>query len=92
MAGYVLGITMMVIIIIIGAGSSWLHLQEVSSFFSGLGEREKGIQSQTRLLCGILTYKGSEVLDAGLGSSFHQVALDKPSSLVPSPSPRKPGG
>lgn len=43
----------------------WLHLQEVSSFFSGLGERgEKGIQSQTRLLCGILTYKGSEVLDA----------------------------
>ena len=43
----------------------WLHLQEVSSFFSGFGERgEEGTQNQTRLLCGILPCRGREALDA----------------------------
>ncbi|KAF6082487.1 phosphoinositide-3-kinase interacting protein 1 [Phyllostomus discolor] len=79
--GYVLGITMMVIIIGVGAGIvfGYTYKRSVASLLGSLRGGEKGTQSRVRFLCGILTHKESEVLNEGsqfkkerLGSSFTQ--------------------
>ena len=66
-AGYVLGITMMVIIIGVGAGIvlGYTYKRSVASLLGSLGGGQKGTQSRVRFLCGIPTQKGSEVLKEG---------------------------
>lgn len=62
LAGYVLGITMMVIIIAIGAGIvlGYTYKRSVASLWRSLGKSEvEGTQNQIKLLCGFLTQNKS---------------------------------
>lgn len=67
LAGYVLGITMIVIIIAIGAGIifGYTYKRSVASLLGSQRKREKGTYSRIRFLCDILIQKESQVLQAG---------------------------
>lgn len=85
LAGYVLGITMMVIIIIIGAGIvlGYTYKRSVASFLGLVREERKVYKVKPDSFVAFLPIKEVRSWMQRLGSSFHQVALDKPSSLVP---------
>lgn len=62
LAGSVLGITMMVIIIAMGAGIvlGYTYKRSVTFLLGSLRGGEESIQSQIILLCGILTQKNPQ--------------------------------
>lgn len=91
LAGYVLGITMMVIIIVIGAGIvlGYTYKRSVASFLGMVRERKLHKIKPDSFVAFFRVEEGRYWMQR-LGSSFHQVTLDKPSSLVPLLSPSKP--
>lgn len=84
LAGYVLGITMMVIIVVTGAGIvlGYTYKRSVVSFLGSVREERKVHKVKPDSSVAFLLVKEVRSWMQRLGSSFHQVALDKPSSLV----------
>lgn len=92
LAGYVLGITMMVIIIVIGAGIvlGYTYKRSVASFLGSVREERKVHKIKPDSFVAFFRVEEGRHWMQRLGSSSHQVTLGRPSSLVPLVSPGKP--